>query len=330
MEFRPIERASEAFQQSVTTKQIQAICQRVFGTDARALSATELGAGMYNNTYRIELEGQERPVILRVAPEPGRQFRSEHQLMRNEYASVPWLAVIASLMPRVIAADWSHEIIGRDYMVQSHLDGVPAPERIGDYPRALWPKFFLQMGTIAKAVHTVRGPHFGPVSGPAYPTWSAAVVASLEEIAADVDSLGLDATDLREVAAVAGHGKAVLDEIAEPRMIAGDFWTVNVMLDAVAPEPVITGVLDFDRTWWGDPEADWTIYMASKKPGTERDAFWESYGPRPSTAGAAWRSDIYLARHIGAIRLERHRLGNVDLVPETYKEMQDVLGRLQA
>ncbi|MFD5629964.1 phosphotransferase family protein [Streptomyces sp. NPDC127072] len=330
MDFRPIERASEAFQQSVTTKEIQAICQRVFGTDARALSATELGAGMYNNTYRIELEGQERPVILRVAPEPGRQFRSEHQLMRNEYASVPWLAVIASLMPRVIAADWSHEIIGRDYVVQSHLDGVPAPERIGDYPRALWPKFFLQMGAIAKAVHTVRGPHFGPVSGPAFPTWSAAVVASLEEIAADVDSLGLDATDLREVAAVAGNGKAVLDEITEPRMIAGDFWTVNVMLDALAPEPVITGVLDFDRTWWGDPEADWTIYMASKKPGTERDAFWESYGPRPSTAGAAWRSDIYLARHIGAIRLERHRLGNVDLVPETYKEMQDVLGRLQA
>lgn len=227
MDFRPIERDTQAFQQSVTIKEIQEICRRVFGTDAQALSATELGAGMYNNTYRIELEGQERPVILRVAPEPGRQLRSEHQLMRNEYASVPWLAVIASLMPRVIAADWSHEIIGRDYMVQSLLDGVPAPERIGDYPRALWPKFFLQMGTIAKAVHTVRGPHFGPVSGPAYPTWSTAVVASLEEIAADVDSLGLDSADLRKVAAVAGHDGAVLDEITEPRMIAGDFWTVH-------------------------------------------------------------------------------------------------------
>jgi aminoglycoside phosphotransferase (APT) family kinase protein len=330
MDFRPIERASEAFQQSVTAEEIQAICRRVFGADARALSATELGGGMYNNTYAVSVAGRGRPVVLRVAPEPGRQFRSERRLMRNEYASVPWLAVIAPLMPRVIAADWSHEVIGRDYMVQGLLDGVPVPDRLGDYPRTLWPTLFRQMGTIAKAVHAVRGPHFGPVSGPAHATWSAAVIASLEDIAVDVDGVGLDAADLRKVAAAADRDRDVLDEIREPRMNAGDFWTVNVMLDATASEPTITGVLDFDRTWWGDPESDWTIFMAAKKPGTERDAFWETYGQRPSTAGAARRSLFYLARHIGAIRLERYRLGKADMVPETYEQMRDVLDELRA
>jgi hypothetical protein len=77
-------------------------------------SAVELGVGMYNSTYRVEIARTE-PVILRVVPEPDRQFRSERELMRNEHASVPWLSVIALLMPRVIAADWSHEVIGRDY-----------------------------------------------------------------------------------------------------------------------------------------------------------------------------------------------------------------------
>ncbi|MEO3891054.1 hypothetical protein [Nonomuraea sp. B5E05] len=48
--------------------------------------------------------------------------------MRNEYATVPHLAKIAPLMPRVIAADWTHEFVGRDYMVQTLLDGVPAAE----------------------------------------------------------------------------------------------------------------------------------------------------------------------------------------------------------
>ncbi|MFK4222129.1 phosphotransferase family protein [Streptomyces sp. NPDC019890] len=327
MDFRPIERASEAFQQSVTIEEIQGICRRIFGAGTRALSATELGAGMYNNTYRIELEGQERPVILRVAPEPARQFRSEHQLMRNEYASVPWLAVIAPLMPQVIAADWSHEVIGRDYMVQSLLDGVPAPDRLGDYPRTLWPMFFRQIGTIARDVHAVRGPHFGPVAGPAYGTWSQAVIASLEEIAADLDSVGLDGADLRKVAAVAERERAVLDEITEPRLLSGDLWTVNVMLDGAAPEPTITGVLDMDRTWWGDGPADWTIRMAMAKP-DEREAFWESYGPPDRSPAAVWRSRIYEARHLGAIRLERHRLSNTDGVHESYSAMGTVLADL--
>ncbi|GGQ32540.1 phosphotransferase family protein [Streptosporangium pseudovulgare] len=330
MEFQPIERCAQAFQRSVTAEEIQAICHRVFGADARAVSAVELGLGMYNTTYRVTVTGQERPVILRVAPEPERQFRSERRLMRNEYASLPWLTVIAPLMPQVVAADWSHEVIGRDWMVQSLLDGVPAPDRLGAYPRSARPGFFRQMGAIAKAVHAVRGPHFGPVAGPSYITWSQAVIASLRDIAADLDDIGLDAADLREVTALAAEHHSLLDEITEPRMLSGDLWTVNVMLDATAPEPVITGVLDLDRTLWGDPAADWTIRMALAKPGTERDAFWDDdgYGPLDRSPSAVWRSRIYEARHIGAIRLERHRLGNAGDVRGTYDDLAAVLAEL--
>jgi len=92
-------------------------------------------------------------------------------------------------------------------------------------------------------------------------------------------------------------------------MLSGDLWTVNVMLADGAPKPTITGVLDFGRTSWGDPAADWTIHMALAKPGTERDAFWVAYGPLDRSPDAVLRSRIYEARHIGAIRLERHRLG---------------------
>ncbi|WP_179023519.1 hypothetical protein [Streptomyces sp. IMTB 2501] len=112
-DFRPIERDTQAFQQSVTAGEIQAIGRRAFGPAAKVVSAVELGSGMYNKTYRLTVAGQERPVILRIAPEPVRRFRSERELMRNEYASLPYLAVFAPLLPRVIAADWSHEVIGR-------------------------------------------------------------------------------------------------------------------------------------------------------------------------------------------------------------------------
>ncbi|MER6570491.1 hypothetical protein ABT288_30985 [Streptomyces sp. NPDC001093] len=50
----------------------------------------------------------------------------------------------------------------------------------------------------------------------------------------------------------------------------------------------------------------------------ERTAFWDAYGPRNTSLPGAWRSPVYKARHLGAIRLERHRLGNADGVRESY------------
>lgn len=327
VDFQPIERAPDAFQQSVTAEEIAKVCRRAFGVASTPTSAVELGTGLYNNVYRLALAGRERPVILRVAPEDGRQFRSEQHLMRNEYASLPWLSVISPLMPQVIAADWSHEVIGRDWMVQTHLDGIPAPEQLGTYPRTRWPTFFRQMGSIARFVHDVRGSSFGPVQGPGYATWSGAVLASLEEIAADLDSVGLDSADIRKAAAAAAHDRAVLDEVTEPRLLAGDLWTINVLMDPAAPEPVITGVLDLDRTWFGDPAADWTIRMAAAKA-EEREAFWESYGAAERSSEQMWRAQVYEARHLGAIRLERHRLAKPNAVRESYAAMAQVLASL--
>lgn len=324
MEFRPITRVPGAFQQSVSPEEIEAISRHAFGTNTKVASAIELGTGMYNTTFKVAVVGQERAVILRIAPEPERQFTSERALMRNEYASLPYLAALGPLLPLVLAIDFTHEILGRDYMVQSLLDGIPATEHLRTYPRSAWPVYYRQLGEIARRVHDVRGPAFGPIAGPAYGSWSEAVVASLEDIAADLEGIGLDASDVRKVIMAAHHHQAVLDEITEPRMLAGDLWLPNTQLDHHAPEPVITGTYDFDRTWWGDPAADWTIRMVTAKP-AERQAFWETYGTVNQSEDAAWRQKIYEARHLGAIRLERHRLGNHEGVRASYESMATVL-----
>lgn len=120
--------------------------------------------------------------------------------MRDEFATLPYLGPIAPLMPRLIAADFTHEIIGRDVMVQTLLNGIPAAEQLGTYPRASWPGFFRQLGEVARIVHAVLGPHFGPVADHGYSTWSEALTASFTAIAADLGAAGLDATDLRKVA----------------------------------------------------------------------------------------------------------------------------------
>jgi aminoglycoside phosphotransferase (APT) family kinase protein len=109
--------------------------------------------------------------------------------------------------------------------------------------------------------------------------------------------------------------------------LSGDLWTVNCLLDADAPEPLISGVLDFDRTEFGDPAADWTIRMAQARQ-DEREAFWDSYGPMDRSPSAVQRAGIYEARHLAAIRLERHRLNNPGAVRETYGTMAKTLAEL--
>ncbi|WP_405672924.1 hypothetical protein [Streptomyces sp. NBC_01530] len=50
MDFRPAGRAPGAFQQLLAPDEIKALYRRAFGTEARPLSAVELGMGMFNST----------------------------------------------------------------------------------------------------------------------------------------------------------------------------------------------------------------------------------------------------------------------------------------
>lgn len=106
--FQALERSYSIFQQPVTFQQIQAMCEAAFGRGARVASAVELGLGSYNSIYRVDTGG-ERLVVLRVAPAPARQSRTEHQLMRNEHATVPYLAPVMAMIPRTLAIDFTSQ-----------------------------------------------------------------------------------------------------------------------------------------------------------------------------------------------------------------------------
>jgi aminoglycoside phosphotransferase (APT) family kinase protein len=328
VDFRPTERAAGAFQQSISADQAQAMCRRAFGDQALPVRVVELGLGAYNNTYRIDLD-TDQTVILRVAPEPGQQTRAERSLMRNEYASAPYLAPVAALMPRMIMADFTHEVIGRDYLFQTLLDGIPAPDRLPDYPRPEWASFFAQLGTLHRRIHQVRGDSFGWVAGPRFSRWLDAYRNSLADVAAALDDAGLDAADIAETADMAGRQSGIFDEITQPRLLHGDLWNANVMVSPTAAVPTVTGICDCDRGSFGDPAADWGIFRASQRPGTERDAFWETYGPLPDTPAAARRARFYQILHLATLRLENHRSAGVtDDVRDSYATIRELIKQL--
>ncbi|MDX3096588.1 aminoglycoside phosphotransferase family protein [Streptomyces sp. ME19-03-3] len=327
MDYRPIERKTGDFQQSMSANDILAVSRAAFGAHTEVLSAIELGDGYYNNTYRVDI-GQDRPVILRVAPEPSRQAQTDPELMRNEYASVPYLTPVAGLLPRILAVDFTHLVIGRDHLFQTLLDGTPAASALNSYPQWSHIAFYSDLGDITRTIHQVRGPGFGRVAGPTHERWSDALFCWFDRAAADLSRNGLETDDIAKLIEVADRNRALLDEITEPRMLHGDLWVGNTMLALDAPEPTITGVYDCDRTWWGDPEADWPIYLALRKPGSERDAFWEGYGQVGQTERARWRALVYEAKHATALLLEYKRFGLHEEIGNTYGEIRDLITRL--
>ncbi|MFE9481276.1 hypothetical protein ACFYNM_22050 [Streptomyces spororaveus] len=57
-------------------------------------------------------------------------------------------------------------------------------------------------------------------------------------------------------------------------------------------------------------------------------AFFDAY-PRPvETEAVAWRRHVYEVRHLGALRLERHRLGNEAGVRDSYPAVAEELSAL--
>ena len=324
-----IERASDAFQQPVAPDVLLAVCRRALGAGVGVRRVVEIGVGTYNSTYRIELDDGE-PVILRVAPEPGRLPPDARQAMRNEYAALPFLAPLGGLVPRTLAVDFTHQLLDRDYLVQTLLPGVPASERLPSYSPSALRHLYRGLGSITRTIHDVTGAAFGPVAGPLHTSWSAALVADFELRAGAFAAAGLDAGPVHRVIAAAWRHRAVLDEITVPALLHGDLWTLNLLVDTDPDRPTITGVLDCDAASWGDPLADWTISRVLSKAGTEADAFWQAYGRPPGQPGSAVRALLYRARNLLGARLDIHRRGlDLDNIAAVHWDVTGVLDELE-
>lgn len=50
------------------------------------------------------------------------------------------------MMPRTLFVDWTREIVGRDYLWQTMLDGLPAPDGLAAYHQPQWAAFYCQLG----------------------------------------------------------------------------------------------------------------------------------------------------------------------------------------
>ena len=331
MEYTIVQRDPQAFQQSVPFEHMQAMCQRAFGQGTPIDSVRELDGGQFNNTYLIELAERD-PMILRVAPAPERCiFWHERFLMRRELAMQPFLAPIAPLLPTIIMTDFTHQIIERDYMFQSWMPGAVWSEVHKALTSGEHDDLWRQFGQLVKAISSVQGEAFGLVQyGAQFPMWSLTLIHWLESTIHDAENSSLDTTLLCRLLEIVRDNSAFLDEITRPRLLHGDLWLFNLLIQRNKDGPRIVGVLDADRGSWGDPLADWTFFLLSRRASPQEQAlFWQEYGQPVAGPGAMFRAQVYRGLHQGKILSVARRDGNERAVNRAYRALADALNALQ-
>jgi aminoglycoside phosphotransferase (APT) family kinase protein len=313
---------------ALATDQLEALCERAFGPRIQIESSELLRGGTFNTTYLVTFSNQEK-VILRIAPpETASTYWEERLLMRREHSMQPFFAPIASSMPRTLMVDFTHQLLDRDYMFQSFVAG----ERWDDIVEELTPAengiLWDQFGEILKRINQVRGEQFGlPLPGMQFHSWSQTVLDRLERTqraAQDVEIPHL--VSILEL--IRAHPEP-LDEIQVPRLLHGDLWLFNMLVTRDQTGINIAGILDADRSWWGDPMADWTMFIlrhAEEETGHSR--FWKAYGQPDDTPGAKIRAKIYDAMHAATAFLWAIRHRDDDTVARAQGTLGEVVAIL--
>lgn len=286
---------------ALTPETIAALCRRAFGATTQVAAVQLLRSGRFNTTYRVALAGG-RAVILRVAPPPAAHlFSHESNLLRRECAVHRHLRQAARQVPRLLFQDFSQQLLPRDYVFLECLPGRLWDEVQGSLsPRqneALW----RQLGGLVRAIHKHAGASYGrPGSVTGFACWSAAMLADIDGLIGDLRQLGLDTAAADRFRTLALGHAPLLDRCGPPRLLHGDLWPKNILVDTTPETPVITGLLDAERTRWGDPAAEW-IFGFLAIPET----FWAAYGA--DLSGPALAPEACLRRHIyngrGALQL---------------------------
>ena len=311
---------------TLTNDQLKAMCERGFGAQAQIETMEELGGGTFNTAYLILLSNQ-RKVVLRVAPLQTATIAWENiDLMRSEHAMQPYFAPIATLMPKTLVVDFTRQLIDRDYMFQTFIEGErwddAWDELTTEEHNILWGQF----GSIMKQIHEVRGERFGlPRPGFQFDRWSQAVIDRMQRTLRAAQELQLDVKNLSAILEMIRANPEGLDEIEVPRLLHGDLWLFNLLISRAAGQPLIVGVLDADRAWWGDPMADWTMFILAHADHDEGHThFWQTYGNPEDTPGMKFRKIVYDGMHAATALVYSAQHNDKGTVERAYSTLREV------
>lgn len=220
----------------------------------------ELADGWFNTAYRVVLDDG-RPAVVKIAPPADAAvLRYELGILATEamvYRRIAGLPGSGVPTPALLHAD-------PQFLLVSVLDGTPWDRAADHLPPADQTALRRELGAITARLHAIA-PDDGRFGYPAAESalsaadWRTAFAAMVDAILDDAQRwqspLGVAPDTVRTLVAEGGYA---LDQVTRPRLVHFDLWPGNVFVaraDDGAPAR-ITGIIDHERAFWGDPAAE--------------------------------------------------------------------------
>jgi aminoglycoside phosphotransferase (APT) family kinase protein len=262
-----------------------------FGPGTTLTSFIELTDGWFNAVYELGLDDGRR-YVLKVAPPPEVAVLTyERDIIHTEVAALALVGEHPSVpAPHVVWFDQSCRRIPSPFFVMEHLPGTSLEMLRGQLTPEQRDSIDLQLAAILREMNSMTSTWFGypASSAPHFDTWTGAFTHMVDDVLADGEAAGvtlpLAVDDLRSIAR---QRSAALDEVTEARFVHWDLWDANVFVEPSTLQ--VTGVIDFERTFWGDP-----LMEAQFRAKADDARFIEAYGTAVlDLPGARTRRQLY-------------------------------------
>ncbi len=280
-----------------------------------APTLTSIKTGKFNTSYFVTGDGIDW--VLRVAPPRSSVFIFyEQDMMRQESGIHARLLDQTSVpVPAIIAFDDSLQQIERDFIVMERLPGKPISDVSCDYNRVLG-----QVGEYLSQTHAQTADTYGYI-GEHHPMepqnrWQDAFYIMWNRLIDGVVKVGhYDDSESTRFRKLLDNHINLFDRVVPSSLLHMDVWAENILVDT---NSTVTGLIDWDRALWGDPEIEYAVldYCGISEP-----AFWEGYGKdRDLSSDARTRQVFYLLYELQKYIIIRQGRGNDASRARQYKQ----------
>jgi len=250
--------------------------------------------GKFNTTFFIEQDhGPDH--VLRIAPpdDAGMLFYERNMMAQEPGVHRLVRAKTSVPAPRILAYDTRREIIDRDFLIMERMPGVPLTEAFFLGPEGVH-DVFRQVGEHLAQVHAIHAEQYGYLGEhrcmAPQPTWRQAFSEMWRKIIDDAAHCGgYSGEDAECMRRVLDQHQPAFDREVPSSLLHMDIWHQNIL---VANDGIVSGLIDWDRALWGDPEIEFAVldYCGVSVP-----EFWQGYGAaRAQSPEAAIRNRFYL------------------------------------
>ncbi|MHA1793489.1 MAG: phosphotransferase family protein [Promethearchaeota archaeon] len=248
--------------------------------------------GLFNDTFIISFNEDVsidynreflkiNKLILRIAPrdDTGFIFYEKNMMWQEPDIHALLLAKTSVPVPRIFVADFSRELIDRDFLLMEFMQGIPL-SNAKFLNKGMISNILYQVGIYLKEIHSIhfkehgyRGKH-SPC--PTRDNWPDAFAIMWDYLLKDlVNCKAYTKEEARIFLDAIEDKKECFRMDSRASLLHMDIWSQNILVNNLGK---VTALVDWDRSLSGDPEIEFSVLDYC---GISSNSFWRGYGTNP-------------------------------------------------